>query len=66
MTTGKPSVHEIAHASDKYEVVVYRGVEILMLKSMLHNSISVTAEFTHSPAVEELAETCGIKLRRFR
>jgi len=26
----------------------------------------VTAEFTHSPAVEELAETCGIKLRRFR
>ena len=62
----KPSVHEIAHASDKYEVVTHKGVEVLVLKSMLHNAIRMTVEFTHDPAVEELAGICGIKLRRFR
>lgn len=71
MTDGKPTAHQIHEASQnghtvQYEIITYRGVEILMRKKVLMNAIETTYEFTHDPDVEELAQACGIKLRKFR
>lgn len=71
MTDGKPSVSQIAEASRnghgvQYEIVTYRGVEILVLRRNVENAIKITAEFTSDIEVIKLAETLGIKLRKFR
>ncbi len=66
---GKPTVREIAEASKgyiKYEIITFRGVEILITKDRLYGAIETTAEFTHDPGVEELAKKLGMKLRRYR
>lgn len=73
----RPTVRQIAETSKtgclkhrygtiQYEVVKYEGVEILISKDRLYNAIRVSAEFTHNPEIEKLAEKLGIKLRRFR
>lgn len=65
----KPTVREIAEASKgghvRYEVISYQGVELLLTRDRLLNAVRITAEFTHDPEMEKLAETLGIKLRRF-
>lgn len=70
MTDGKPTVSQIAEASKEghiqYEIVTYRGVEILMTKAPLRHAVEITYELTHDPEVEKLAGLMGIKLRRFR
>lgn len=56
---GKPTVREIAEASKgyiEYEIITFRGVEILITKDRLYGAIETTAEFTHDPRVEELAK----------
>ncbi|MDP2753357.1 MAG: hypothetical protein Q8P40_03080 [Nitrospirota bacterium] len=67
---GKPTIREIAEASKhgyiEYEIITFRGVEILIIKDRLYGAIETTAEFTHDPRVEELAKKLGIKLRKFR
>lgn len=67
MTDDKPTIHEIADASNtKYEIITYRGVEVLIRRSALETAIELSVEWTHNKVVEELAKECGIKLRRFR
>ncbi len=70
MTDSKPTVSQIAAASQggyvQYEVITYRGVEILMIKAWLKPAIERTYELTHDPDVETLAREMGITLRRFR
>lgn len=66
-TDGKPSVPEIADASNtKYEIITYHGVEILIRRSALETAVELTCEWTHDKDVEKLATEMGIKLGRFR
>lgn len=71
MADGKPSIQQIASASQnghsvKYEIVTYRGVEILIRRKLLLPAIEMTCEFTHDASAIQLAEELGIKLRKFR
>lgn len=76
-TDGKPSVSQIAEASKAgalngrngtidYEIIEFRKVQILIPRKKLLPLIETTAEFTSDIEVINLAETLGIKLRRFR
>lgn len=65
-----PTVEQIAEATKggliKYEVIIFKGVKLLITREKLKPSIDRTYELTHDPEVKKLAESMGIKLRRFR
>ena len=74
---GKPTIYEIAEASKagalngrwgarEYEIITFRGVEILVKRKILETAIEVTHEWTHDLDVEKLSREMGITLRRFR
>jgi hypothetical protein len=65
-TDGKPTIREITAASDIYEIVTFRGVEILLSRKVLFSAIETTYEFTHDPPVAQLMTQLNIKLRKFR
>ncbi len=73
--SSKPTVWQIYEASkagalyggkNKYEIVKFHDVEILMPVSKLLPAIETTVEFTGDLSVIKLAEEMNIKLRKFR
>ncbi len=65
-----PTIEDIVRMSKggsvEYDTIEYRGVKLLITISKIKPLVAVTAEFTHDPAAQKLAEELGIKLRRLR
>lgn len=66
MVDGKPTAQQISEVSDRHILIEYKGVPLLFRKSAFLTAVTLTAEWTHDPTVEKLAQEMGIKLRRFR
>lgn len=66
MSTIEEIVTESKGKKLEYELIEYKGVKLLIPKSIIKNMVEITCEFTHDPAAEKLAGELGIKLRKFR
>lgn len=63
-----PTVEEIVKASKgntvEYDMIIYRGVKLLITVSKIRPLVAITAEFTRDEQAEKLANDLGINLRR--
>lgn len=66
MPTVEEFVNESKGKAVEYDIIEYRGVKLLIPRSIIKTLVEATCEFTHDPEAEKLAGELGIKLRKFR